>query len=456
MNILKRNEYRIPLITLALPIIVQNLLSSAVSSMDVVMLNFVGQDAISAVSLASQVSTILFMFYYGLGTGATMLSSQYYGKGDLNAIKTVQGIAMRISILISFLFALSVELCPELIMKIFTNDATLIEQGSLYLRFVGGAYLCWGVTEVYLSVLRSIGRVTISMAMNVLAFSLNIMFNAVFIFGLFGMPKLGAAGVALGTTLSRFVELIGCCIVSFLSKDIKLEIKYLFVHNAILFSDFCSMALPALANDIIWGLAFSIYSVILGHLGSDAVAANSLVTVVRNFGTVACFGMASAGGILLGKLLGENKIDEGEKAAKELIRLTIASAIIGSLIILIVTPFVLKYASLSSTSMHYLKYMMLINVYYIFGPAINTTLICGVFRSGGDSKFGFIVDCIDMWCYAVPLGLINAFVLKLPVMWVYFFMCTDEFVKWPWVISHYRSKKWLKNITRDDWAKEKS
>ena len=450
-NLLKKNAYTIPLLTLAMPIIIQNLLSSAVSSMDVIMLNFVGQDAISAVSLASQISTILFMFYYGLGTGATMLCAQYHGKGDLKAIKTVQGIAMRVSIGISILFFIAVEFCPSLLMTIFTNDSVLIELGSQYLRYVGVAFLCWGIIEVYLSVLRSIGRVTIAMVLNILAFSLNIVFNAIFIFGLFNAPKLGAAGVALGTTLSRLVELIGCIFVSFQSKDIKLEVKYLFVSNKALFSDFTSMALPALANDIIWGLAFSVYSVILGHLGSDAVAANSLVTVVRNFGTVACFGMANAGGILLGRILGENKNEEAKVAAKELIRLTLIMAILGSLLIMIVRPFVVKYSSLSEISTSYLNKMLWINVYYIFGPAINTTLICGVFRSGGDSKYGFIVDCIDMWVYAVPLGLLNAFVLKLPVMWVYFFMCTDEFVKWPWVISHYRSGKWLKNITRENW-----
>ena len=450
-NYFAANDYRKPLLKLAVPIIIQNLLSSAVSSADVLMLNFVGQDAISAVSLASQISTILFMFYYGLGTGATMLCAQYYGKGDLKAIKTVQGIAMRVSVLISVLFAGTVLLVPDLVMKIFTNDPVLITLGCEYLRYVAAAYLCWGVTEVYLSVLRSVGRVTIAMVMNVMAFSLNIVFNGIFIFGLFGMPAMGAAGVALGTTLSRLVELAGCAAVSLKSKDIKLEVKYLFVHNKALFTDFCDMAVPALMNDIIWGLAFSVYSVILGHLGSDAVAANSLTTVVRNFGTVMCFGMASAGGIMLGNLLGEGKEKETKEAASELMFLTVVSAVLGSVVILVVTPFVVKYSSLTDTASGYLKVMLLINAYYVFGPAVNTTLICGIFRAGGDSKFGFKVDCFDMWLYAVPLGLLNAFVFKLPVLWVYFFMCTDEFVKWPWVIAHYRSGKWLKNITRENW-----
>ena len=439
---------------LVLPIIIQNLLSAAVSSADVVMLNYVGQSSISAVSLASQYANVLFMVFYGLGTGATMLCAQYYGKGDKKAIQVVEGIALRFSMLISAAFAAMALFFPELMMRLFTNDAELITVGASYLRFMSVSYLCWGITEVYLAVLRSVGRVTISTALNVLAFSLNIILNAVFIFGLFGAPKLGAMGVAIATSLSRLIELMACFVVSHLSKDIKLDFRYLFVRNKPLFSDFVKLSLPALGNDISWSVAFSMYSVILGHLGTDVVAANSFVTVVRNFGTVMCFGMASAGGILLGNMIGENKMEEAQDGSKKLMKLTVISGAIGGLIILAATPFVLKYASLSEQAMHYLKYMLLINTYYVMGAAVNTSLICGVFRAGGDSKFGFVCDTIDMWCYAVPLGFIAAFVLKLPVMAVHFLLCTDEFVKWPWVIGHYRSGKWLNNITRDNLFKE--
>lgn len=435
---------------LVLPIIVQNLLSVAVNSADVVMLNYVGQSSISAVSLASQYASVLFMVYYGLGTGATMLCAQYYGKGDYQAIRIVEGIAMRFSIIISTLIAIAAVSIPEVMMKVFTNDAELIAIGASYLRWVSIAYLCWGVIEVYLSVLRSIGRVSISTCLNVMAFILNIFFNAVFIFGLFGVPKLGAMGVAIATSLSRVIELFGCFIVSRYMRDVKLKFKYMFLKNKMLLKDFIHMALPALGNDVAWGLAFSMYSVIIGHLGNDAVAANSFVTVVRNLGTVFCFGIASAGGILVGNVIGEGDMKRAKAYASKVVRLTVVTGAIGGLIILAVMPLVLNVASLSEQAMHYLKYMMMINSYYVMGAAVNTTLIAGIFRAGGDSRFGFVCDVIDMWVYAVPLGFFAAFVLKLPVMWVYFLLCTDEFVKWPWVIRHYRSGKWLKNITRDD------
>jgi len=446
----KNDEFYSQIFKLLLPIVLQNLLSAAVSSADVVMLNYVGQSSISAVSLASQYASVLFMVYYGLGTGATILCAQYFGKGDLRAIEIVEGIALRFSMLISIIAAAFALIAPELMMTLFTNDPELISIGSSYLRFVSISYLCWGVTEVYLAVLRSVGRVVISTALNTMAFTLNIILNAVFIFGLFGAPKLGAPGVALATSISRVIELAACFLVSASSKDVKLRLSMLFHKNKALFTDFVKLSLPALGNDIAWGVAFSMYSVIIGHLGSDAVAANSFVVVARNFGTVLCYGLASAGGILLGNVMGENRLTDAKEDARKLLKLTVISGAAGGLLILAATPFILKYATLTENAMHYLKYMLLINTYYVMGTAVNTTLIAGVFRAGGDTRFGFICDVIDMWVYAVPLGFLSAFVFRLPVMWVYFLLCTDEFVKWPWVIGRYRSGKWLHNITREE------
>ena len=265
---------------LVLPIVIQNLLSSAVSSADVIMLNYVGQSAISAVSLASQYANILFMVFYGLGTGATILCAQYYGKGNLEAIQVVEGIALRFSTVISVVFCGTALLVPDMLMRLFTNDAELIAVGASYLRFMSVSYLCCGIAEVYLAILRSVEQVVISTALNVLAFSLNIILNAVFIFGLFGAPRLGAAGVGLATSVSRLVELIACFAVSRAKSTIKLNLRYMFVSNRLLFKDFVRLSLPALGNDIVWSVAFAMYSVVMGHMGTDAVAANSFVFVV--------------------------------------------------------------------------------------------------------------------------------------------------------------------------------
>ena len=269
-----------------------------------------------------------------------MLCAQYFGKGEYEPIRIVEGMALKISLAASMAFSLAAFLCPEAMMYVFTKDQELITLGATYLRYMGVTYLCWGILEIYLAVLRSIGQVKISMFLNIIAFVLNIILNAVFIFGLFGAPKLGVEGVALATMLSRIVELIGCFVASIYQKEIKLNFLYMFRKNKLLLQDFIRLSLPALGNDIIWGLAFSMYSVIMGHLGSDVVAANSIATVVRNFGSTFCFGIGSGGTILLGNIIGRNQMEEAKECASQVVRLTVLAGAIGGVIILLVSPFV--------------------------------------------------------------------------------------------------------------------
>ena len=444
----EKDDFYQKMFRLSIPIIIQGLLSAAVNSADVIMLNYVGQSSISAVSLAANYSNILFMVYNGLGTGAALLCTQYFGRNNIEAIHIIEGIALRFSIIISALTSVIAFTMPGRMMMLFTTDQELISIGASYLQIMGITYLCWSITEMYIAVLRSVGRVTVCMVLNILAFTLNVLLNAVFIFGLFGVPQMGATGVAIATAVSRSAELAACVVVSAFSRDVKLSLAYMFAKNQALYTDFIKMSLPALGNDVSWSVAFSMYSVILGHLGTDAVAANSIVSVVRNIGTVFCFSVASAGSILLGSMMGKGDLEKSKLHASKTLKATV--------IALAVTPFVLEFATLNDKAMHYLKYMLFINAYYIMGAAVNSVLIAGVFRAGGDTKFGLVCDTIDMSLYAVPLGFIAAFILKLPVMWVYFLLCTDEFAKWPWVIHHYRSGKWAQNITREDVFAEKA
>ncbi len=446
---LKNRDLYKRIFVITIPIVIQNLLNAAVNSMDVLMLNFVGQSSLSAASLATQYASIFFMLYYGLGTGVSMLGAQYWGKGDVKTIEKVEGIALRFSLSFGVLMTLCSLCIPQLMMKVFTNDPEIIMLGARYLRICGVSYLFWSVSAIYLSVLRCVGRVSISTAMEAVALVGNVILNATFIFGWFGLPKMGIVGVALATTLSRIIQFFICIVVSAKSKNVKIRIKPVFEKHPALFKDFLTMSVPAVLNDVIWSIGFSMYSVVLGHLGSDVVAANSIVTVVRNLGCVFCFGIGSASGIVIGQILGENKIEEAKKASHTFLRLAAITGVMAGLIIFIISPFAISFAKISETAMKYLSFMLKINIYYCMGTAINSTLIAGVFRAGGDSKFGFICDLIDIWVYAVPLGFLSAFVFKWPVEVVYVLLCTDEFVKWPWVFKHYYSYKWAKNITRE-------
>lgn len=437
-----------------LPIALQNLMDTAVHSADVIMLSYVSQNALSASSLAGQVYFIMSNLIYGLSSASAVMAAQYWGKGDARTVERVMGVAVRIALMVSLPFALAAAACPEAIMRIFTDDAALIAEGVKYLRTVSASYVLGAFAQIYLSVMRSVERVLITAVIHCCAVGMNVVLNACFIFGIGPFPQLGITGVALATTITRAIETLVCIVDGTTCRRITLRVKDIFARGGALVKDFLHIAIPAAGNDIIWGLAFSVYSVILGHLSSDIVAANSVATVVRNLGTVMCFGTASAAGIVLGKTLGENKLEEAKVYAKRFVGMAVWTALIGGAVILLIRPLVLNFMHLSvkdatQVAKDELSIMLFINAYYIMGMSLNTMLICGIFRSGGDVRYGLICDTLSMWGYAVPVGLLCAFVLKLPEMWVYFILCLDEFVKLPVNFWYYRKRRWLKNITRD-------
>ncbi len=434
---------------LAFPIVIQNLITAAVSSADVIMLGWVSQTALSAGSLASQIMFILNLVYAGISSGIGMLAAQYWGKKDTRTIEEIMGIGMKLSIPVSFVFFVLACFFPRLLMMVFTSEPELIEAGMPYLRIVGISYLFMSVSQVYLCTMRSIERVVFATFTNASALLLNIFLNGVLIFGLFGMPQMGILGVALATSAARGVELVICLTDAFRFPVLRFRPRLLFQHNRLLFQDFMKYSLPAFGNEVCWGLAFSMYSVIMGHLGSDMVAANAVVIVARNLGTVVCFGIANAGAILLGKAIGEGQRETVKADASRFCRLTFFSGIAGGILIFLLRPLFMNMADLTAAARGYLSGMLFMNMYYVMGQAMNTTMICGIFRSGGDSRWGFVCDVIDMWLFSVPLGFFSAFVLRLPPLTVYFLICLDEFVKMPFVFGHYKSYRWLKNITRD-------
>ncbi|WP_027728687.1 MATE family efflux transporter [Treponema sp. C6A8] len=447
MNTEAKDFYK-SLARIVAPIAIQNLISAAVSSVDVIMLGSVGQTAIAASSLAGQIVFILFMITVGLSSGLGMLCAQYWGKKDLDSIRTLTGIALRISLTVGVVFGLAAMFTPHFLMKIFTSDPNLIETGVIYLRVVGFSYIFMSITQTFCATFKSVEKVKIATALTFIALGTNVFLNAFFIYGLFGVPKLGIMGVGIATSISRALELAICLVYAARQQELRLTMTVLFRRSKELTHDFFKYSLPALGNELVWGAAFSMYSVILGHLGEDIVAANSVVNVVRNLATIICFGMAYGGAILLGKTIGAGDMALAERNGSRLVRSTIAAGLLGGLAMICMYPIMPLLAHLSETAAHYRNILLFINSYSIVGATINTVLICGIFRAGGDSKFGFILDACFMWGVAVPVGLICAFVLKLPPLTVYFILFLDEFVKMPPSVIHYFKKGWLRDITR--------
>lgn len=437
------------LFALVIPITIQNLITNMVNSMDVLMLNYVGQSSMSAVSLANQYQFILSGFFFGIASGTTILCSQYWGKKDLNSIQAVMGIAVKISVAVTFTIAAAAILFPEFLMRIFTPDTELIKIGASYLRIISVSYLLAGFSQVYLCVMKSVERAKISTLISSLALFLNVFLNAVFIFGLLGAPKLGVIGVAIATVIARTVEILLCLLDFFRGRIFKPDFSILFGNHKLLFQDFLKYSIPALLNDIIWSLAFSTYSIILGHMNSDMVAASSVATTIRDLFTIVCFGFSGASGVILGKSMGAQQMEKAKKDASRLCWCTFFVSILAALLIIVTRKPVINLFDLTPTAKDYLNFMLLISSYYVIGQAMNTLTIAGIFRAGGNSRFGLICDTIVMWVISVPLGFLSAFVFHFPPKVVYFILCLDEFWKVPVVFHYYKSRKWLNNITRE-------
>ena len=437
------------LFTLLLPIVIQNLITSAVSMADVVMLGQVNQTVLSASSLASQVQFILNIVYFGLASALTILASQYWGRRDRKTVARIFGIGLIISVPVSTAVCIFAAFFPYTVIRIWTNVPALIDAGADYLRWAALSYFFMGFTQPYLSIMKSCERVSMETRVSVLALGLNVILNALLIFGLFGLPQMGICGAALATAISRFVELV-ICLVDFLHQKIMPRHPVnMFTIPRSLVSDFVRYSLPAFINDAMWGLAFNMNSIIMGHLGSDIVAANSIVTVARDLITTVGFGISAASSILLGVELGADQIKRAREDAASIMQVTVIVSIVQGLVLLVLSPVIPGFAKLSSKAVGYLRVMLPINCVYQMGQMINTVLIASLFRCGGDSRYGMKLDIICMWCFAVPLGLISAFVLKLPPLIVYICMCTDEFAKMPFALKHYKSGEWIRNLTRE-------
>lgn len=448
MDNASKKFYRNVLI-LVLPMALQNLINVGVTSTDVIMLGKVGEKVLSGASLGNQVYFILSLILFGLTSGASVLNAQYWGKGDVETIQKVLGIALKISAVIGILFTAATFFMPNLLMHIFTNEEEVVAEGIRYLRIVCFSYILSCISMVYLNTMRSVERVKIATVVYLCSLFLNILVNSIFIFGLFGAPKMGVAGAALGTVVARLAEVLLVLYYDRRVNDVfHFRLKYLFVKDRLLMKDFIRFSLPVILNELLWGAGVSAIPAILGHLGSSVVAANSVAQVVRQLAMVVSFGVASATAIMIGKAIGEGKEEVANDYGSRFVKLSIMTGVCGALVVAVAGPIAKATLTLTPAAKGYLTFMMWIMCYYTIAQAYNTTLIVGVFRAGGDTRFSLFVDSFFLWGISILGGFLAAFVFHLTPFWVYIILLSDEVLKTPLTTKRYKSRKWLKNITR--------
>lgn len=441
----RKRSLRKEIVRLALPIALQQFMTALVGACDAIMLGKLSQDAMSAVSLATQVTFVFNLFMFAFMAGENMFVAQYYGKGDYTGISQVFSLVTKICGCIAVVFLAGTLFFPEQLMRILTNEETLIVLGSEYLRVIGISYVFSGIAQIFLAIMKNCGAVNMSTLINGVMVILNIALNAVFIFGLSGFPKMGIKGAALATVLATVVQFLWS--VGYVLCRIRAVKFSLRSCEKKLFGRFWQKTVPLLINNLAWGIGFSMYSVIMGHLGTDAVAANGIANISKNLVVCFCLGLGNAGSIIVGNRLGADRLQEAKEVGETLTKTAIIAGIVSGLVLIALSPFITKMVDLTPIARGYLQKMLLISSYYIAGKSVNCMIIGGIFAAGGDSKFGMLCDSVTLWCIIVPLGCICAFILKLPVMVVYFVLNLDEIIKLPVVYKHYKKYKWIKNLT---------
>ena len=442
----RKRSLRKEIVRLAFPIALQQFMTALVGACDAIMLGKLSQDAMSAVSLATQVTFVFNLFMFAFMAGENMFVAQYYGKGDYKGISQVFSLVTKICGCIAVVFLAGALFFPEQIMRILTNEETLIVLGSEYLRVIGISYVFSGIAQIFLAIMKNCGAVNMSTLINGVMVILNIVLNAVLIFGLSGFPKMGIKGAALATVLATVVQFLWS--VGYVLCRIRAVKFSLRSCEKKLFGRFWQKTVPLLINNLAWGIGFSMYSVIMGHLGTDAAAANSVAAVVRDI--ICCFsgGISSAAGIMIGNELGAGNLERGKAYGIRLLKISIICGFTMTLLMCISAPVILHFVKLTPQAAQYLKGMFGVIAFYMIGRSINDVTINGIFGAGGDTMFDMYSLAVCMWCIAIPLAAVGTYMLHWPVVVVYACTCIDEVGKLPWVLIHFRKYKWVKDLTR--------
>ena len=435
---------------LATPIALQSLMLAAVAAGDALMLGSVAQNEMTAVSLATQVQFVQNMFLMAATAAGSILGAQYWGKGDRETVRNLFNMMLRWCGVISLLFFSACELCPDLLMRLFSHDPVIIGIGSDYLRIAGWSYLLTGISQCYLTTMEVTDHVTPSAWISSSAVVANIILNAVFIFGLLGAPAMNARGAALATTLARVIELSLCIGISSGKTYLRPAWNRILERQKLLAKDFRRQCLPLLGGGLLWGVGFTSYTAVMGHMGTDAAAANAVAAVVRDLICCVCNGVGSAAGIMVGNELGAGDLEKGRAYGTKLKNISFIIGFASTAVVLALTPLVVRMVILTEEAQQYLTGMMIIMAVYMIGRCVNTVTINGVLDGGGDTLFDMYSLAVCMWGIAIPLALLGAFVFHWPVLVVYACTCLDEVGKIPWVMLRFRKYKWVKDLTRNN------
>ena len=454
--------------SIALPIALQSLITIGVNMLDTIMVGTLGDDALSATSLANSFITVYHIFCMGLGMGASVLVSRYWGmknaainaadrEGEKNAARALRqtvALMLRITLFLAFLFALATAFFPRTIMEMYNNEQAILDYGVVYFKYSIATYFFLGSSLVCTIVLRSVGQVKLPLFVSIGAFFVNLGANYVLIFGKLGLPAMGVAGAALGTLIARLFEAtVICGYLLIFDKNIFFRIKDLFMNTLSLTSEYFRISIPVLVSDAILAFGNNAVAMVIGHLGGTFVSANAITSVTQQLSAVGITGVSQAGAIVTGQTLGEGDRDKAMEQGYLFMGLGFFLGALSAAIILIISnPVIAIYrnisdGNISEETMHIARQLMIAISIVIVFQGTNSIMTKGVLRGGGDTKLLMITDNIFLWVLAIPLGILGGFVFKLSPFWIFIFLKSDQIVKTLYAYLRLRSGKWIKKIS---------
>lgn len=434
-------------IRIALPIALQNLFVSSLGILDTLMVSSLGDTAIAAVGLANQVFFLLNFTLFGINSGAAIFTAQYWGAGDISGIRRVLGVCLGLGFSACAVFSVVALAFPFQALNFFSSDPSVIDLGGQYLRIVGSSYAATTITLAYTAILRSTGRIRLPVFFGIATLCLNTGLNYLLIFGHFGFPRLGVPGAALATSVARILECLALLVYTYLSRSPAAATpKEMARFDRSFLKIYFNITAPVVLNEILWSLGTSFYSAIYAHVGTEAVAAYNVAVTILNLATVIFTGISTACGILVGNSIGAGQYEQAFQHARRSLILGAILAVGVGLAIFFGRDLALSIYTLSPTSRDAAFNVLGVLTVAVIYRALNPTIIVGILRSGGDTRFSAVIDVGAVWLVALPLAYLGAFVLHLPIHWVVACVMAEGLFKMVTGLLRVISRKWIHNL----------
>ena len=447
LSFLRDKEFFRAMLALAVPVAFQQLISAGLNMIDVLMVGQLGETSVAALGLANQIFFLLILFLFGLTSGMSIFTAQFWGKGDTDQIRHVLGICLTIAISVAVLFASAAIFMPERLMGFYSEDPAVIKLGSEYLRIVGISYVFTAITVSYISILRSITQVKLTVVVAVLALGLKTILGYFFIFGIAGLPALGVRGAALGTCIGWIFQTILLLILVYIRKTpLAANPLSFFNFDRPFLLKVLKTSMPAAVNEILWSFGITTYNAVYARIGTDAIAAININATIEELMFVLFIGLGNACAVMVGNKIGAGGKDVAFEYGRRFTILGVAVALLAGVIVFSLRGTVMSLYQISPSAAQNLRSLMLVYSLSAWLRVFNFMLFIGAMRAGGDTRYAMFTELFSIWMIGVPCALLGGFVLHLPVYGVYALVLLEEAVKAIIITRRFLSRKWIHDL----------